>query len=89
MAVILKRTIFASRNKDGIIQFHDHAEVVTPLGAMIEPFFANQVPLDGSARDYTDEMQRIDEIRFIPAAQRKAVLSDGEMVLHGGEYPNA
>ena len=85
MAVVLKRTVYYSKDKNGILEFHDHAHVLTALGMMVEPFAANQRPMDGAAWDYDDENNRVDEMVRIDRAQRNMILADGPTMLHGGE----
>ena len=81
---ILKRTVFFD-NTSGIKRFWDFALVQTTLGAMVEPFTANDRKGGSPVINYdpTDMMVRIDEIEGKPIDVQQLVLSGG-FHLHGG-----
>jgi len=89
---ILRRTIFMERDdrfpSDG--SYHrpcDWALVTTTLGAMAEPFSPFERLCPGTAvQNYnaTDDMRRIDEIKFIDLDKHMKFLSGGGAQIHGG-----
>lgn len=85
MSTIQKRTVFYEKKEGQPFRFHDFAQVVTPLGVMVEPFLPNNKLTFGNITDFdpADEMARIDVMQGIDMDREKLVLSDDE-VIHGG-----
>lgn len=92
MATIIRREIFieVDNRKPSEGSYHrpcDWALVLTSLGTMAEPFspFARVCPnTDIQNYDATDEMRRIDEVRFIDLDKHMSVISGGGDQIHGG-----
>ena len=89
---ILRRTIFIEKDDrfPSSGSYHrpcDWALVTTTLGTMVEPFqpFA-RIANGGNFQDYdaTDEISRIDEIKFISLDEHMKMLSGGGDPIHGG-----
>lgn len=87
MSNILKRTAFYE-TFGGKIRFQDWAMVNTELGAMVEPFNANnRYALDVQIPnfDYTDTMSMIDELKEVDSDKMLTFLSaGGASPIHGG-----
>lgn len=84
---ILNRTRFYSKDKNGIVDFSAWAKCTTTLGTMVEPFNPQLRGLNTDvAWDYTDMMNRVDELKQIDEGRRMAILApDNEgLALHGG-----
>jgi hypothetical protein len=85
MATIQKRTVFYEQTPGNPIIFSDWARVITPMGAMVEPFVVgNKLVAGQGVSDYVpkDEMSRIDEMIGIDMDKEKSILADD--YLHGG-----
>ncbi len=71
----------------GYVRFWDWAEVTTTLGAMAEPFFANERHSNDTPTiefDPTDEIAMINEMKARPIDESMLYLSGGLHQLHGG-----
>lgn len=77
---ILKRTVYFD-NTGGAIRFWDWANVTTTLGAMAEPFVAN----DRAARDGDEIFDPEDEINKITEIERRSV-DEEQLVLGNGSH---
>ncbi len=87
---IQKRTIYYDV-KNGNAMFLDWAKVTTTLGTMVEPFCVNQRHVHQTPfvnYDPEDEINRIDEIREMPAGKEQILLSGDDAGYHlmGGTH---
>lgn len=83
---IQRRTVFYDI-KDGVIRFNDWAKVTTTLGSMSEPFMVQQRSMhdtDFPNYDFTDEVNRIDDIKQMDVHKATLLLSGGDAQIHGG-----
>lgn len=83
---IQRRTIFYDIVA-GTVRFNDWAMTTTTLGAMAEPFLAeqrHQLHSDFGNYDFSDEACRVDDIRQLDSNKAMLALSGGDHQLHGG-----
>jgi hypothetical protein len=88
-SVILKRTVFVERDKNGNFRFQDWAAVTTSLGCMVEPFMPNlRVSPNEDIGDFdpSDDMALVTEIREVDSDLLPTLLSGGGPVVHGGVH---
>lgn len=84
---ILNRTVYFEKDASGICRFSDWATVTTTIGAMAEPFVANERYGFGPYQDFdpSDEIVRVDNIRAIVDGQDfKFLTNSGEPQFTGG-----
>jgi len=83
---IAKRTVFYD-TAGGVARWWDWALVTTTLGVMAEPFMvgARHTPdRNFEAIDWSDEVNRVDNIVQADIDQSLLMLSGGDHQLHGG-----
>ena len=82
---IQKRTVFYDI-AGGVVRFQDWALVTTTLGVMAEPFEINRRAGDINIPnfDFTDEVNRIDDIKQMDGNKSMLQLSGGDHQLNGG-----
>lgn len=83
---IQKRTVFYD-DATGVVRFNDWALVTTTLGTMAEPFSGQERRMEDTNFtnfDFTDEINRIDEIRQMDIHKSMIQLSGGDAQIHGG-----
>jgi len=83
---IQKRTVFYDTT-GSLVRFLDWAIVSTTLGSMAEPFIVNGRRTLGQSienHDFTDEINRVDEIRQMDVHKSLLQLSGGVHQLNGG-----
>lgn len=84
---VLRRTVFVEQDSNGYFRFADWALVVTTLGAMVEPFSANERFQRGTGFanfDPTEDLSLITEIKQVDFDLLPTLLSGGGPVVHGG-----